>query len=183
MTLFVLYAVAASPAFIMDGFRVIIYPATHDAAEVYLQPVEPVLVRSFVGIEPYNLAAEVADKRAAANPHDLAPPYILHDPYRLVAPYITPRGRQLAAAPIFSIVPETPRARHSLAQLEGLMNAEHGPMEVEPDLFAMSVEPELNRVVVETNVLDQGMRRRLARTYGDLVTIHWDPNAEPAILL
>lgn len=76
----------------------IVQPAANDAVEVYFTPVDLVLLRSYEGIEPFSRALEIAQQRAETYPHDLAPPYILHEPYRLVAPYVTARGRELATS-------------------------------------------------------------------------------------
>ena len=41
------------------------------------------------------------------------------------------------------------------------------------------LEPRLNRIVVVTNTVDQGLRRRAAESWGELVVIEWDPFAAP----
>ncbi|MEV0149286.1 MULTISPECIES: hypothetical protein [unclassified Nonomuraea] len=188
--LVVLYAITAAPEFLPGEWRVIVQSSTDDAVEVYYQPVSPALLRSYDGIGAFQRAQETAQLRAEAHPHDLAPPYILHEPYRLVAPYVTPRGRELAAPPIsgvswsdgrgvpYRIVPEVRPAENSHAALRALME-EEGPWPLdEPGVSAMGIRPELNRVVLETNTFDQDLRRRLARKYGGLVAVDWDPFGE-----
>lgn len=184
--LFAVYAVTAAPEFLPGEWRVIVQPATDDAVEVYYQPVSPVMLRSYEGIGPFQRAQEAAQRRAEAHPHDLAPPYILHEPYRLVAPYVTARGRELAIPPIsgvnwsdgkaipYTIVPQVRPTENSQAELTALMEKERGPID-EPEVFGMGIEPELNRIVLETNAFDQGLRRRLAKQYGGLITIEWNP--------
>src|SRR6478672_8596085 len=103
--LFAVYAVTAAPEFLPGEWRVIVQPATNDAVEVYYQPVSPVMLRSYEGIEPFLRALETAEQRAKTYPNDLAPPYILHEPYRLVAPYVTARGRELALPSISGVDP------------------------------------------------------------------------------
>ncbi|WP_219498734.1 hypothetical protein [Nonomuraea ceibae] len=189
LALFAVYAVTAAPEFLPGGWRVIVQPATSDAAEVYYHPVSPVLLRSHEGIEPFQDAQQAALRRAELHPHDLAPPYILYEPYRLVAPYVTARGRALASPPIsgvsrsdgkpvpYVIVPQVRPAENSQAELTALMEAERGPID-EPEVWGMGIRPELNRIVLQTNAFDQGLRRRIAKQYGGLVTIEWDPSGQ-----
>ncbi|MFD1937042.1 MULTISPECIES: hypothetical protein [Nonomuraea] len=193
-TILAVYVVAAAPMFLPGDGRVIVQPATNDAVEVYFTPVDVVLLRSYEGIEPFNRALEIARRRAETYPHDLAPPYILHEPYRLVAPYVTARGRELAAPPVsgaywsdgksirFSIVPQPQMAENSQAELTTLMEAQDGPMEEAESSLGMGIEPELNRAVLEVNGFDQDLRRKLARHYGGLITVRWDPFAQRAHL-
>lgn len=191
--LFAVYAVTAAPEFLPGELRVIVQPATDDAVEVYYQPVSPVLLRSYEGIGPFRRGLEAAEQRAKTYPNDLAPPYILHEPYRLVAPYVTARGRELASPPIsgvnpsdgkfipYTVVPQVQPAENSQAKLTALMEEEPGPIS-EPAVVRMGIKPELNRVVLEANSFDQELRRRLAKHYGGLITIEWDPLAQPAHL-
>ncbi|GAA3681725.1 hypothetical protein GCM10022224_052480 [Nonomuraea antimicrobica] len=122
--LLVVYAVTAAPLFLPGELRVVVQPGTDDAAEVYYEAVSPVMLRSYEGTEPFNRAQLLAEQRAEAYPEDLAPPYIAHGAtYRLVAPYVTARGRALAAPVLsgtywsegkqvrYDIVPEVRRAR------------------------------------------------------------------------
>ncbi|MCC5580039.1 hypothetical protein IMZ11_30885 [Microtetraspora sp. AC03309] len=172
----------------------IVQPATNDAVEVYFTPVDLVLLRSYEGIEPFNRALEIAQRRADTYPHDLAPPYILHEPYRLVAPYVTARGRELAAPPTsgaywssgksvrFRIVPRLRPVKNSQAELKTLVEMDVGPLEETESSLAMGIEAELNRVVLEVNTFDQDLRRRLARQYGGLIAVHWEPFAQRAVL-
>ncbi|MDA0635464.1 hypothetical protein OUY22_18745 [Nonomuraea sp. MCN248] len=185
--LLAVYVVTAAPEFLPGEWRLIVQPATKDRVEVYFQPVHPVLLRSFEGIEPFHRAQEAAQRRAETYPHDLAPPYILHEPYRLVAPYVTARGRELAAQPIsgihwsdgrrvpYLIVPQVRPAANSHAGLKALMEEEPGPI-VEPAVSAMGIRPKLNRVVLRADTFDQDLRRRLATKYGKRITIAWDPS-------
>ncbi|MBP2708303.1 hypothetical protein JOL79_31450 [Microbispora sp. RL4-1S] len=187
LTFLALYVVAAAPAFLPGDGRVIVQPATNDAVEVYLTPVNLALLRSYEGIEPFNRALEIAQRRAESHSHDLAPPYILHDPYRLVAPYVTERGRALAALPIsgaysadgksvrFTIASRPRPAENSQAELTALAETPDGPMEQTESSLGMGIDPELNRAVLEVNAFDQDLRRRLARRYGGLITVHWEP--------
>ncbi|MFG3437784.1 hypothetical protein ACGF0J_11140 [Nonomuraea sp. NPDC047897] len=180
------YVVTAAPAFLPGGWRVIVQPAAHDRVEVYYQPASADLLRSSEGIGPFLRAWEAAQRRAETHPHDLAPPYVLHKPYRLVAPYVTARGRALAASPIsgthwsgrrhvsYRIVPRVRPAENSHAELKALMEEEPGPI-AEPAVSAMGIRPELNRVVLRADTFDQELRRRLATRYGRLVTLEWDP--------
>ncbi|MEV4062662.1 hypothetical protein [Nonomuraea dietziae] len=191
--LFAVYAITAAPAFLPGQWRVIVQPATEDAVEVYYQPVSPVKLRSYEGIRPFHRALEAAERRAKAYPRDLAPPYILHEPYRLIAPYVTMRGRELASPLIsgvdspdgvstsYAVMPQVRPAENSLAALQALMEMEGGPID-EPEVFGMGISPELNRVVLQTNTFDQDLRRRMAKRYGRLVAIEWDPLAQPAQL-
>ncbi|MEV4100243.1 hypothetical protein AB0J42_08265 [Nonomuraea sp. NPDC049649] len=186
-TLCALYGVVAAPTFLPGDGRIIVQPATKDAVEVYVMPVNPVLLRSYEGVEPFNRALEIAQRRAEAYPHDLAPPYILHAPYRLVVPYVTPRGRELAAPPIsgaywengknvrFRIVPRLRLVENSRAELETLTDVASGPVEETEASLSLRIAPELNRVVLGVNAFDQDLRRRLARKYGGLIAVHWEP--------
>ncbi|WP_327108114.1 hypothetical protein [Nonomuraea glycinis] len=192
--LFAVYAVTAAPAFLPGEWKVIVQPATEDAVEVYYQPVSPVLLRSYEGIRPFHRALEAAERRAKAFPYDLAPPYILHEPYRLIAPYVTTRGRELASPLIsgvdwpegvttpYAVMPQVRPAENSQAALEALMEMEGGPI-YEPHVLGMGIRPELNRVVLSTNAFDQDLRRRLAKQYGRLIAIEWNPLAQPMRLL
>ncbi|MEU8355759.1 hypothetical protein AB0C27_07055 [Nonomuraea sp. NPDC048882] len=189
------YAVAAAPAFLPGGWRVIVQPATEDAVEVYYQPVSPERFRSYEGIRPFQRALEAAERRVEAHPYDLAPPYILHGPYRLIAPYVTERGRELASPLIsgmdwpegvatpYAVVPQVRPVVNSQAELRALVLM-RGWVFHEPAVLGMGIEPELNRVVISTNAFDQGLRHRLAREYGSrLVVVEWDPLARPMRLL
>ncbi|MBN6058410.1 hypothetical protein JYK22_41200, partial [Nonomuraea sp. RK-328] len=190
-TLVAVYLVTAAPEFLPGEWRVIVQPATDDAVEVYYQPVSPVMLRSYEGIGPFRRGLEAAERRAATYPHDLAPPYILHEPYRLVAPYVTARGRELASPPVsgvnwsdgkpvpYKIFPQVRPAENSQAALTALMNQEDDDPIDEPEIFGMGIKPELNRVVLKANAFDQDLRRKLSERYGGLVTIEWDPFAEP----
>ncbi|MEV0351592.1 hypothetical protein AB0H88_37970 [Nonomuraea sp. NPDC050680] len=191
--LFAVYAVTAAPEFLPGEWRVIVQPATDDAVEVYYQPLSPVMLRSYEGIGPFLRGLEAAERRAKNHPDDLAPPYILHEPYRLVAPYVTARGRELALPPIsgvnpsdgrfipYTVVPQVRPAKNSQAELTALMESDGGPID-EPEVFSMGIEPELNRVVLRTNAFDQDLRRRLAKHYGGLIAIEWDPLRQQAHL-
>ncbi|MEU8178008.1 hypothetical protein AB0C14_34495 [Microbispora hainanensis] len=193
-TLFALYAVAAAPTFFPGDGRVIVQPATDDAVEVYFTPVNLVLLKSYEGIEPFNRALEIAQQRAETYSHDLAPPYILHEPYRLVAPYVTARGRELATPPIsgaywssgksvrFRIVPRLRLAENSQAELKTLAEMDVGPLEETESSLSIGIEPELNRVVLRVNAFDQDLRHRLARQYGGLIAVQWEPFAQRAQL-
>lgn len=134
--------------------------------------------RSYEGIQAHQSALEVAEQRARAHPDDLAPPYILPEPYRVVAPFVTDRGRELAAPPLagvyrtdgganvaVTIAPEVKRVRNSLAALSELMEEEPGPIR-EEGVHAMGVEPELNRVRLIAGTFTQDLRHRLAQRYG-----------------
>ncbi|MFI9593578.1 hypothetical protein [Nonomuraea sp. NPDC052265] len=195
LTLFAVYAVTAVPVYVPGEWRVIVQPAAGDAVEVYYR-LRPPMPRSYVSIGPYSQAIQVAQRRAETYPYDLAPPYLLYAPYRLVVPYVTPRGHELAASPIsgadrsygkpdpYRIVPQVRRARNSQAALTALLeDREHGRPIDEPEVLGMHVEAELNRIVVETNTFSQELRRRLARRYGGLVTMDWDPLRQPMQLL
>lgn len=172
----------------------IVQPAANDAVEVYFTPVDLVLLRSYEGIEPFNRALEIAQHRAETYPHDLAPPYILHEPYRLVAPYVTARGRELAMPPIsgeywssgksvrFRTVPQLRLVENSQAELKTLMEKDGGPLEETESSLSMGIEPELNRTVLRVNAFDQDMRHRLARQYGGLIAVQWEPFAHRATL-
>ncbi|MFI7637533.1 hypothetical protein [Nonomuraea sp. NPDC049400] len=193
-TLLVVYTVTAAPVFLPGEWRVVVQPATADAVEVYYEVVSPVLLRSYDGIEPFNRAQETARLRAEAYPDDLAPPCIAHGgPYRLVAPYVTARGRALASPVIsgaywsegkrvtYSIVPEVRQVENSQAALNRV-NESDGPIR-ESTALGMGISAELNRVVLETNAFDQGLRRRLAAQYGGLIVVRWNPFGERARLL
>lgn len=100
LTLFVLYAVAALPEFLfLMANRTIVQPATPDAVEVFVERPGTLDEPYDARIEPFNHALALADERAEAHPEDLAPPYLLRHPWRLVAPYVSSRGHELAAAP------------------------------------------------------------------------------------
>ncbi|MDR8407833.1 hypothetical protein MTP10_03670 [Nonomuraea sp. 3-1Str] len=191
LALFAVYAVTAVPVCLPGGWRVIVQPAADDAVEVYYALGSPA-PRSDVGIGPFHQAVQAAQRRAESYPHDLAPPYLLYAPYRLVAPYATPRGQQLASPPIsgvdtaygkplpYRIVPQVRPVRNSQTALTTLTeDREHGRPIDEPEVSGMHIEPELNRVVVETNAFSQDLRRRLAKRYGGLVTMDWDPWRRP----
>ncbi|MCF6469396.1 hypothetical protein FAF44_13480 [Nonomuraea sp. MG754425] len=192
--LLVVYAVTAAPLFLPGELRVVVQPATADAVEVYYEPVSPVMLRSYEGIEPFNRAQMLAEQRAEAYPDDLAPPYIAHGgPYRLVAPYVTARGRALAAPVLsgvywdegrqvrYDIVPEVRQVANSQAALNRALH-EDGLLD-EPAALGAGIDAETNRVVVETNTFDQNLRHRLAERYGGLVAVMWDPLAQPLRLL
>ncbi|MEV3984508.1 hypothetical protein [Nonomuraea sp. NPDC049758] len=191
--LLLVYAVTAAPLFLPGELRVVIQPATTDAAEVYYEPVSPVMLRSYEGIEPFNRAQSLAEQRAEAHPDDLAPPYIAHGgPYRLVAPYVTARGRALAAAVLsgtywsegrqvrYDIVPEVRRVTNSQAALSRVFDADE--LQDEPAVLSGWIDEEANRVVVETNTLDQDLRHRLAERYKGVVAVKWDPFRQRAVL-
>ncbi|NUW46318.1 hypothetical protein [Nonomuraea rhodomycinica] len=195
LTLFAVYAVTAVPVCMPGGWRVIVQPAADDAVEVYyaLRPSAP---RFAVSIGPFYQAIQVAQQRAEAYPHDLAPPYLLYTPYRLVAPYVTPRGQELASQAIsgvdqshgkptpYRIVPQVRSVRNSQAALTTLTeDTQHRRPIDEREVLAMYIEPELNRIVVETTTFSQELRRRLAKRYGGLVTMDWDPLRQPMQLL
>ncbi|MGW2154552.1 hypothetical protein [Nonomuraea sp. NPDC001699] len=195
LTLFAVYAVTAVPVSMPGEWRVIVQPAAGDAAEVYYK-LRSSMPRWYVSLGPFSQAIQIAERRAETHPHDLAPPYLLYAPYRLVAPYVTPRGQELASLPIsgvdrsygrpdpYRIVPQVRPVRNSRAALTALTeDGEQGRPIDEPEVLAMFIEPELNRIVVETNTFSQDLRRRLARRYGALVTIDWDPLRRPMQLL
>ncbi|MET8002892.1 hypothetical protein [Nonomuraea glycinis] len=195
LTLFAVYAVTAVPVSLPGRWRVIVQPAADDAVEVYYELRSPA-PRSAVSIGPFYQAIQAAQRRAEIYPHDLAPPYLLYAPYRLVAPYVTPRGQELAAPPIsgvdwsygkpipYRIVPQVQLVRNSQAELTTLTEDREHPRPIdEPEVLGMHIEPELNRVVVETDSFSQDLRRRLAKRYGGLVTIDWDPLRPPMLLL
>jgi hypothetical protein len=121
--------------FLPGELRVVVQPAANDAVEVYYEPVSPVMLRSYEGIESFNRAQIIAEQRAEAYPDDLAPPYIAHGgPYRLIAPYVTARGRALATPVLsgaywsegkrvrFDIVPEVRRVANSQAALSWVLD-------------------------------------------------------------
>ncbi|MBE1586056.1 hypothetical protein ACFPOI_44865 [Nonomuraea angiospora] len=184
--LFVVYAVTAAPLFLPGEWRVVVQPATDDAVEVYYEAIPPVLLRSYEGIEPFNRAHEIARLRAETYPDDLAPPYIAHGgSYRLVAPYVTTRGRALASPVIsgayrsegkrvtYEIVPEVRPVANSQAALS---RAADGDWPIrEPGAFGTGIRAELNRVVLEANAFDQDLRRRLADQFGGLIVVQWNP--------
>ncbi|GAA3160023.1 hypothetical protein GCM10010466_58590 [Planomonospora alba] len=195
LTLLVLYAVTAAPAFLLPG-KVILRHATPEAVEVHWEPPVDLLDEPYDSrIEPFNHALSLAMDRAEAHPEDLAPPYLLRHPWRVVAPHVTPRGRGLAAAPLsgtawpdgvrtpFTITPETRRVRHGVAEFDALMEADPGPM-ADDRIFSAGVDAERNLLVLDTSAFDGELRRRLAREYGsDLVALRWDPWGEPMVLL
>ncbi|WP_329427046.1 hypothetical protein OG339_42935 [Streptosporangium sp. NBC_01495] len=191
-----LYVVTAAPAFHQREWRLIVYPASAEAAEVYFQPISPVTLRSYEGIEPFNRAFIAAEQRAETYSHDLAPPYIRHDPYQLITPYVTERGRELAALPVagaywsegkivrYRIVPLVERVKNSQAELRALLEkVEGGPLDETDASLGMGMYAELNRVVLEVNTFDQALRRRLAAKYGGLIAIQWSPCEERLVLL
>ncbi|WP_433519287.1 hypothetical protein ACQP2T_29425 [Nonomuraea sp. CA-143628] len=189
--LLLVYAVTAAPLFLPGELRGVIQPATNDAAEVYYEPVSRVMLRSYEGIEPFNRARILAEQRAEAYPDDLAPPYIAHGgPYRLVAPYVTARGRALAAPVLsgaywsegkqvrYDIVPEVRRVANSQAALSQALDGEDELLD-EPSALGAGIDTESNRVILETNSFDQDLRHRLAQRYGGLVVVKWDPFGQP----
>ncbi|MFC5829159.1 hypothetical protein [Nonomuraea insulae] len=178
--LLVLYGVFAGFEYDPAGWRLILQPATRDAAEVYWQPVDDLDVSSPEGLEPYNRALIAAEDRAAAHPRDLAPPYLLYDTRTLVVPYVTELGRELAGARMAADVPQVRRqVAHSQAELKAVVeNRADRPIN-EEHVMAMGIRAELNRVNVLSNTLDQGLRRRIAAKWGDLVVIEWNPFAQP----
>ncbi|MEU4224823.1 hypothetical protein AB0F17_11055 [Nonomuraea sp. NPDC026600] len=193
--LLVVYAVTAAPLFLPGELRVVVQPATNDAVEVYYEPVSPVMLRSYEGIESFNRAQIIAEQRAEAYPDDLAPPYIAHGgPYRLIAPYVTARGRALATPVLtgeywsegkqvrFDIVPEVRRVANSQAALSWVFDGGAELLD-EPGSLGAGIDEEANRVVLETNTFDQDLRHRLAKRYGGLVVVKWDPFGRPMILL
>ncbi|MEV4380940.1 hypothetical protein [Streptosporangium sp. NPDC049644] len=191
-----LYAVTAAPPFQLRELRLIVHPASKEAAEVYFQPIHPVMLRSYEGIEPFNQAFIAAEQRAEAYSHDLAPPYIRHGPYRLVTPYVTERGRELAALPFagtyqsegktvsYRIVPQAEQVKNSHAELRALLEREgDDPLDETEASLSMGIYAELNRVVLEVNAFDQNLRRRLAAKHGGLIAIQWSPFEERLKLL
>lgn len=191
-----LYVITAAPAFQLREWRLIVYPASVEAAEVYFQPISPVMFRSYEGIEPFNRAFIAAEQRAEAYSHDLAPPYIRHDPYRLITPYVTERGRELAALPLaveywsegkivrYRIVPKVEQVKNSHAELWTLLEKEDGgPLDETDAPLGMGMYAELNRVVLEVNTFDQALRHRLAAKYGGLIAIKWSPYEGQAVLM
>ncbi|MFI6733215.1 hypothetical protein ACIBI9_09820 [Nonomuraea sp. NPDC050451] len=192
--LFVVYVVTAAPLFLPGEWRVVVQPATDDAVEVYYEAISPVLVRSYEGIEPFNRAQEIARLRAEAYPDDLAPPYIAHGgSYRLIAPYVTMRGRALASPVIsgaywsegkrvtYEITPEVRPVENSQAALTRVAESD-GPIR-EPAALGMGIRAELNRVVLETDAFDQDLRRRLADQFGGLIVVQWNPFGSRARLM
>ncbi|MCG5220703.1 hypothetical protein [Streptosporangium sp. KLBMP 9127] len=190
-----LYVVTAPPVVQMRELRLIIYPASAEAVEVFYQPIHPVMLRSSEGIEPFNRALIAAEQRAEAYSHDLAPPYIRHDPYRLITPYVTERGRELAALPFagafwqegkvvrYRIVPKVEEVKNSNAELSALFeNEEYEPLDETDASLGTGIYEELNRVVLKVNAFDQDLRRRLAAKYGGLIVIRWSPGEERPVL-
>ncbi|MGP4094497.1 hypothetical protein [Nonomuraea sp. KM90] len=107
---------------------------------------------------------------------DLAPPYLLYDTRTLVVPYVTGRGRELAGRRVARDVPQVRRqVRNGQAVLDRV------PAWPVDDEHVMSggPDPRLNRIVVVTDTVDQGLRRRAAESWGELVVIEWDPFAAP----
>ncbi|GAA3603651.1 hypothetical protein GCM10022419_105220 [Nonomuraea rosea] len=189
-----IYAVTAAPLFLPGELRVVVQPATNDAAEVYYEPVSPVMLRSYEGIEPFNRAQLLAEQRAEAYPDDLAPPYIAHGgPYRLVAPYVTARGRALAAPVLsgaywsegkqvrYDIVPEVRRVANTHATLSRVLHSDE--LLDEPAALGAGIDEETNRVVIETNTFNQDLRHKLAKRYGGIVVVKWDPLGQRMTLL
>ncbi|GGK65678.1 hypothetical protein Ppa06_21870 [Planomonospora parontospora subsp. parontospora] len=194
VALLLLYGITAAPAFLLPG-KVILQHATAESVEVHWEPPDVLDEPYDSRIEPYNHALGLAQDRAEAYPEDLAPPYLLRHPWRLVAPHASARGRELAAAPLrgvswpdgvrtpFTITPEVRQARNSTAELMAVMELDPGPL-ADERVFGAGIDPERNLVVLDVNAFDQGLRRRLAREYGsDLVALRWDPFGGPAILL
>ncbi|MEV7807387.1 hypothetical protein AB0O28_31015 [Microbispora sp. NPDC088329] len=187
LTVFVLYALTLGPASQVSG-RLVVERATPEAVEVFTEDVAGFLNEPYDSrIEPFNYAMDAAMKRVEAHPKDLAPPYLLKRPYRLVSPYITERGRALAAAPLtgvawpdhvrtpFTIIPAVRRVRHSRAELESVLDAVMPPGG-DPRILSGYVDAERNRAVIEVNDVDLRLRRRLAREYGpDLIAVQWSP--------
>lgn len=173
--LLVLYGVFAGFEYDPAGWRLILQPATRDAAEVYWQPVVPFMLVSPEWLGPYNGALAAAGERAEAYPDDLAPPYLLYDTRTLVLPYVTERGRELVGPQVRRGVPQVRRqVPHSQAELSRARR----PVDDE-HVVSGGIEARLNRVVITSNTLDQGLRRRLAAKWGDLVVIEWKPFAQP----
>ncbi|MBG0816950.1 hypothetical protein [Planomonospora sp. ID82291] len=192
--LLLLYGITAVPAFLLPG-KVILQHATAESVEVHWEPPDILDEPYDSRIEPYNHALDLAQGRAEAHPDDLAPPYLLRHPWRLVAPYTSAHGRELAVAPLrgvswpngvrtpFTITPEVRRARNSTAELMAVLELDPGPL-ADDRVFGAGIDPERNLVILDVNAFDQELRRRLAREYGsDLVTLRWDPWGGPAVLL
>ncbi|WP_424530031.1 hypothetical protein ACOZ38_10720 [Sphaerisporangium viridialbum] len=187
VTLLVLYALTLGPASPVSG-RLVVEPATSETVEVFTMDWSDFLNEPYNSrIEPFNHALDAAMQRVEAHPKDLAPPYLLKRPYRLVAPYITERGRALAAAPLsgvawpdnvrtpFTIIPVVRQVRHSQAELEAVLDAVVSPAG-DPRILGGGIDAERNRAVIEVNDVDLRLRLRLAQEYGsDLVAIQWSP--------
>ncbi|SIS12260.1 hypothetical protein SAMN05421833_12947 [Microbispora rosea] len=187
LTLFILYALTLGPASPVSG-RFVVERATPEAVEVFTMDWSDWLKEPYDSrIEPFNYALDAAMQRTEAHPKDLAPPYLLKRPYRLVAPYITERGRALAAAPLtgvawpdhvrtpFTIIPVVRQVRHSKAELEAVLDALMSPAG-DPRILGGHIDVERNRAVIEVNDVDLQLRRQLAQEYGsDLVAIQWSP--------
>ncbi|GIH66597.1 hypothetical protein [Microbispora siamensis] len=187
LAMFVLYALTLGPASPVPG-RLVVERATSEAVEVFTMDLTDFLDEPYDSrIEPFNHALDAAMQRVEAHPKDLAPPYLLKRPYRLVAPYITDRGRALAAAPLtgvawpdqvqtpFTIIPVVRQVRHSRAELEAVLDAVMSPPD-DPRILSGHIDAERNRAVIEVDDVDVRLRRRLAREYGsDLIAIQWSP--------
>ncbi|WP_433425280.1 hypothetical protein ACQP1V_20275 [Microtetraspora malaysiensis] len=187
LTLSVLYALTLGPAPMVSG-RVVVERATSGAVEVFTMDWTDFLNEPYDSrIEPFNHALDEAMQRVEAHPKDLASPYLLKRPFRLVAPYVTERGRGLAAAPItgvawpdqvrtpFTIIPVVRQVRHSRAELEAVLDAVMPPGG-DPRILAGHIDAERNRAEIEVNDVDLRLRRRLAQEYGsDMVAILWSP--------
>lgn len=191
---FGLYLALAAPVFLPGDWRLVVQPATPDAAEVYVEPLNwlDFWVWS-VDIEPFNHALDPAEELALKHPRDLGPPYLIYErPFRLVFPYTTVTGKALAAAPItvwlwhdgrmnrYVIVPEIRRVRHGIGELRAIQ--EGMTLDEVPGLLSVGVDAEHNRVQIQANRFDQEVRRRLALAYGDKVAIKWTPFEEMAVL-
>ncbi|MEV0613680.1 hypothetical protein AB0I81_10195 [Nonomuraea sp. NPDC050404] len=185
------YAVTAAPLFLPGELRMIVQPATADAAEVYFQPVSPGMRGSYKDLGRFIRALQIAEQRARAYPDDLAPPYIAFgSPHRLIAPYVTVRGRALASPVIseaywsegkrirYDIVPEVRRVAHSQTALSRTVSREHWPL-AEPAAHSMWIDEKTNRVIIQTTTFDQALRRRLAQRYGGVVAVKWAPFEQP----
>ncbi|GIH94654.1 hypothetical protein Psi01_52840 [Planobispora siamensis] len=189
----VIYVITAAPVFLVAG-RVILQHATPEAVEVFMELPGRLPGESYDSrIEPFNHALDRAAERAEAHPEDLAPPYLLRHPWRVVAPCVSPRGHELAAAPLtgvawpdglrtpFTIVPEVRPARYSHAGLMAVMDADPGPFG-DDRIHGAGIDAERNLVVLDANGFDQELRHRLARNYGsERVSLRWEPWGEPAI--
>ncbi len=187
LTLFVLYTLSLGAAPPASG-RLVVERATSEAVEVFTEDVAAFLNEPYdSAIEPFNHALDAAMRRVEGHPKDLAPPYLLKRPYRLVSPYITERGRALAAAPLtgvawpdhvrtpFTIIPVVRQVRHSQAELDTVLDAVMSPPD-DPRVLSGHIDAERNRAVIEVNDVDLRLRRRLAQEYGsDLVAVLWSP--------
>ena len=80
---------------------------------------------------------------------------------------------------IFCLFSGVYRSDTTTTELRALMEPEDNPID-EIELLSMGIAPELNRVVLRMNWFDQDMRHRLAREYGGLVVIDWNPWDVPA---